>query len=124
MKLTAAAQKRLENLHIAVWLLKDYSWCASAHWLGLLMIVPTIGLAVHLAYQTRRDSEDFIHNLAVVSWLLANVTWMMGEFYFEDGTRPIARWFFYAGLVLLALHYTRGAVIALKRRWAAARPLP
>jgi hypothetical protein len=124
MNMTAAGTKRLENLHIAVWLLKDYSWCATTRWLGLLMVIPTIGLAIHLAYQTRRDAEDFIHNLAVVCWLAANVTWMTGEFYFNDGTRPFARGFFYAGLGLLALHYGWGALAALKRRFGAVRPTP
>jgi len=121
MKITAVGTKRLENLHVAVWLLKDYSWCATARWLGLLMVVPTLGLAVHLAYQTRRDAEDFIHSLAVVFWLAANVTWMTGEFYFEDGTRVYARLFFYAGLALLALHYGWGAVTALRRRFSTTR---
>ena len=124
MTMTAAAStKRLENVHIAVWLLKDYSWCATTRWLGLVMVIPTIGLAVHLAYQTRRDAVDFIHNLAVVCWLAANVTWMTGEFYFNDGTRPYARGFFHAGLALLAAHYAWGAFVALKRRLAALKPV-
>ena len=121
---TNQGTKRLENLHVAVWLLKDYSWCATTRWLGLLMVVPTIGLAVHLAYQTRRDAEDFIHNLAVVFWLAANVIWMTGEFYFEDGTRHYARLCFYAGLVLLAVHYARGGLATLRRRMRTVKPTP
>lgn len=99
--------KKLENLHVTFWLLKDTSWCQ--HWIyfGLLIAVPTLFLSLYLAWQSRKDASDFIHNLAVCLWICANIVWMVGEFFFDDGTRGIAKGFFYAGIALIAVYYTR-----------------
>ena len=48
------AIRRLENAHVAFWLIKDYSWCTSTKWLALAMIGPTLVFAVYIAYRTRR----------------------------------------------------------------------
>ena len=34
-----------------------------------------------------------------------NSVWMIGEFYFDDTTRPYALFFFVLGLLTLASHY-------------------
>ncbi len=120
--------RRLENAHVALWLLKDYSWCTSVKWLGLVMAVPTIVLAVMLARESWKRVEDFLHNAAVCYWIAANITWMLGEFYFQDGTRRYAQIFFYAGLMCVAIYYAwmAGAWLRawwqarLQRSWAAA----
>jgi len=105
--------RRVENAHVAFWLLKDFSWCTSTHWLGLVMVVPTLTLAVRLAHHSQRDAEDFAHNLATCFWIAANVIWMVGEFYFDDGTRRHAQVFFVAGLLVLSTYYAWAAT----RRW-------
>lgn len=40
--------RKLENLHIVLWLIKDLCWAMLWKPLGLIMIVPTIGAALLL----------------------------------------------------------------------------
>ena len=94
-----------ENLHILLWLIKDTCWVQDYHILGLVMIVPTISVAVFLTLRTKKVREEFIHNLAIVFWLCANSVWMIGEFFYNDSTRPYALIFFGMGLITLAVHY-------------------
>jgi len=95
----------LENGHVAIWLVKDFCWCSGFRALGVSMAIPTVGLAAYLVYRTRRELRDLTHNLAVLLWLCANTTWMVGEFWFSDTTRPTAKVFFVAGLIALCLFY-------------------
>ena len=97
--------RAIENLHILLWLIKDTCWVQDYKLAGVIMIIPTIAVALLLTFRTRRIKEEFIHNLAVVLWLCANSTWMIGEFYFDDSMRPFAVVFFILGLVTLAVHY-------------------
>src|SRR5262245_23689592 len=69
------------------------------------MIVPTLFVAVNIAWNTRETREEFIHNVAVFFWICANSIWMIGEFFFDDSTRPFALIFFILGLLTLASHY-------------------
>ncbi len=103
----------LQNMHVLFWLLKDMSWCSSWHKLGLIMVGPTLYLAARIAWETRKSLSEFVHNLAVCLWICANITWMMGEFFYEDGTRPYARIFFFAGLGMLGVYY----LAAPRKRW-------
>jgi len=73
-----------ENLHIIFWLLKDISWAMLWKPLGLLMIVPTLLLAVKITIQTRYIKSELFHNLAVVFWICANCTWMILEFFWPE----------------------------------------
>jgi hypothetical protein len=97
--------RQKENLHILLWLIKDTCWVQDYKIAGLFMIVPTISVAVWLTWKMRQLREEFIHNLAVCFWLMANSVWMIGEFFFNDTTRPFALIFFIAGLSTLAIHY-------------------
>ena len=94
-----------ENAHIALWLLKDTSWVNTWRWFGTLMIVPTLAVALDLAWRSRRDVHEVMHNLAICLWITANAVWMLGEFYAGDAWRPVARIFFFSGLVLMAVYY-------------------
>ncbi len=76
--------RKTENLHILFWLLKDLSWAMLWKPLGLMMIVPTIGAALLITWQTRYIKSEFLHNVAVDFWILANAYWMITEFYFDD----------------------------------------
>jgi len=102
--------KKLENLHVGLWLLKDASWCQEWIKIGMIVSLPTLVLAVKIAYERRRDPEDLVHNIAICLWLCANVVWMIGEFFFDDGTRAISRVFFFSGLALLVGFYLKQAV--------------
>lgn len=95
----------IQNAHVALWLLKDMSWCSSWHKLGLIAVIPTLFLAIKIAWDSRKNVSDFVHNCAVCLWICANITWMCGEFFANDGTRPHAKVFFTAGAVVLCGYY-------------------
>ena len=97
--------RRFENAHILLWLLKDLCWAAEYKTGGLLMIIPTVLVAVYLMWQSRTNRIELVHNVAVCLWISANSTWMIGEFYFENSTKPLAMVFFTLGLLVLLLHY-------------------
>ena len=95
----------LEYLHIYLWLLKDICWVTDWKILGTFMIIPTIGFAILITYLQRNRRGEVVHNFAVLSWISANSTWMIGEFFYNDTTRPIAIIFFCIGLLLLTSYY-------------------
>ena len=69
------------------------------------MALPTVAIALWLTWQMREDYTETAHNIAVCCWIIANSIWMTGEFFFEDGTRPIATVFFGLGIVVLGFYY-------------------
>jgi len=97
--------REYENLHIALWLIKDTCWVSDWKIAGMLMIIPTIGVAIHLAWKSRKNISDLFHNIAVCLWITANATWMTGEFFYEDGLRKYAMIFFAAGIVVVSIYY-------------------
>lgn len=99
-----------ENLHIVLWLIKDTCWVMECKLAGVLMTVPTISLAAYIAFALRSDRTEFVHSLAVCCWIAANSIWMIGEFFYQDGTRPYAAAFFVLGLALIALHYVTSII--------------
>lgn len=99
--------RKLENVHLLLWLAKDISWLMNWKPLGVAMIIPTVALAIWFCWRTRESTADLAFNLAVAAWICANGIWMIGEFYFKDGTRPIAFWFFLAGLFFIIRYYLR-----------------
>jgi hypothetical protein len=73
-----------ENMHIVFWLVKDMSWALKLRWLGVIMFVPTLLLAIIITWQTRKIRSELFHNLAVTCWIIANGYWMICEFFWED----------------------------------------
>ena len=78
--------RRMENMHIAFWLLKDISWCMLWKVLGIAMVIPTLSIAIIIAYRTRNLTSELAHNLAVAFWISANSYWMISEFFGFDET--------------------------------------
>ncbi len=72
--------RKMENMHIIFWLLKDISWCMVWKPIGIAMIFPTLIIAIIISYQTRKIKAELSHNLAVVFWITANSYWMISEF--------------------------------------------
>jgi hypothetical protein len=104
--------RRVENLHILFWLIKDVCWAMNFKMVGMFMIIPTMAVAMIILYQTRHILSEFIHNLAVVFWIVANCTWMIGEFWGIDenlvgkiGLRQMAIVPFAFGLLVLSYYY-------------------
>jgi hypothetical protein len=101
--------RRIENLHILLWLLKDLCWALNLRVLGMIMIIPTLTVAILITWQTRKLTAELLHNLAVVLWITANCLWMTGEFFGWDegtfGTRHLAIIPFSLGLLILVYYY-------------------
>ena len=72
--------RKIENLHIVFWLLKDISWCMVWKPIGILMIFPTLIIAIVIAYRNRQVMSELTHNVAIVFWICANSYWMISEF--------------------------------------------
>src|SRR6266576_87429 len=80
-----ARYRRMENMHIAFWLMKDISWCMLWRELGIATIVPTLSVAIWIAWRNRQIKSELAHNLAIVFWISANAYWMISEFFeFDD----------------------------------------
>jgi len=73
--------RKLENMHIVFWLVKDLSWAMLWRPLGIFMIIPAIGAAIMITWQTLKFKAELFHNLAVDFWICANAYWMTAEFY-------------------------------------------
>lgn len=97
--------REYENLHVALWLLKDTCWVLTWRIAGMVMIVPTVLIAIHIAWMSRKNLSDLMHNIAVALWICANGIWMTGEFYCEDCTRPFAMIFFISGIIVVLYYY-------------------
>jgi hypothetical protein len=82
-----AKYRQMENTHILFWLIKDISWCIVWKTLGILMIAPTLGIALVIAWRTRAFKSELAHNLAIVFWISANSYWMLSEFFGFDTVR-------------------------------------
>ena len=108
-----ARYRKLENLHIVFWLFKDISWCMIWRELGILMIIPTLSVAIYIAYRTREIKAELAHNLAVAFWISANSYWMISEFFgFDDANvfggyegKHLAMIPFIIGVIILAWYY-------------------
>lgn len=98
--------RRLENFHIFLWLLKDMCWVMNFKTVGVVMILPTFGLAAYLTWHARVDFKEFLFNTAVLFWISANGIWMIGEFFYNDGLRPQALVLFCLGILSISLYYT------------------
>lgn len=108
--------RRMENMHIIFWLLKDIAWCMLWRPLGIVMVVPTLLIAILIAWRTRQLRSELAHNLAITFWISANAYWMISEFYGFDeapiwhgyGARYLALIPFTAGVFTLAWYYLIG----------------
>jgi hypothetical protein len=108
-----AAYRKMENTHILFWLVKDIAWCMVWRPLGLLMVAPTLGIALVIAWRTRAYQSELAHNLAIVFWITANSYWMGSEFFGFDTVqvaphitgKNLALVPFLIGLAILGYYY-------------------
>jgi len=111
--------RKFENLHILFWLCKDISWCMEWRPFGVIMIVPTLSLALVITFITRHNKKEMYHNLAVVLWISANSIWMIGEFFgHEVALRGFAKYFFFAGIACIAWYYISDFFITKRKKFA------
>lgn len=120
-----AQYRRTENLHILFWLVKDAFWALNIPLVGMVMIAPTLAVAVWIAWRTRHIAAEFAHNLAITAWIVANCTWMTGEFFGWDdgpyGLRRLALVPFAIGLLILAAYYL--VILPRERRKTVSREI-
>jgi hypothetical protein len=98
--------RHIENFHIVLWLIKDSCWLVHFKTGGVVMVIPTIGMAVYLAVKTRKQMHLLLPNLSVCAWICANATWMLGEF-FDFNHIPLALAFFLSGIAIITHYFIR-----------------
>ncbi len=96
--------RRFENLHIVFWLLKDSCWMLELRWLGALMIIPTLFLAIYIAAKSIPITEFYI-NMAILFWICANSFWMLMEFFNNDNYKDYAIIPFLLGFLFVGIYY-------------------
>ncbi|MFQ3596843.1 MAG: hypothetical protein SNJ55_08275 [Chloroherpetonaceae bacterium] len=104
--------RKFENMHIVLWLLKDVCWVTDFKVGGMVMIAPTLGLALYLTWRFRADRTEVLNNAAVCTWICANSIWMTGEFFFDDTLRPYAVVFFVIGFLFIGTEYALRLIAA------------
>lgn len=114
--------RKLENLHILFWLVKDLCWCLTFKPLGIIMIAPTLLAAIWITWKNRHIVAELAHNLAITIWITANSMWMIAEFYaVDEKVKPYCIIPFSLGIVILLYYYLIYA--PLQRRKENTEPL-
>ena len=98
--------RKYENLHIVFWLIKDSCWMLELKWLGAVMMVPTLFLALYLVMKTFNSIDVYI-SLAIFFWILANSYWMMMEFFNDDHYKSLAAIPFGLGFIMVGVFYLK-----------------
>ncbi len=105
-----ARYRKMENMHIIFWLLKDVSWCLIWKALGIAMIFPTLAIAIIIAWRTRGIKSELAHNLAITFWIIANSYWMISEFF---GWDEVLIWQRFEGKHIAILPFAAGVFTLL-----------
>jgi hypothetical protein len=115
--------RKLENLHIIFWLIKDMAWAMLWKPLAVLMIIPTIGAALIITAQTWKIRSERFHNLAIDFWITANGYWMLSEFFGTDSMRYYAIFPFSIGILIIAYWYLIEAPAQKKKEAIMVQPV-
>ena len=101
--------RKLENLHIVFWLLKDAGWASNFKIGALAMVVPAVTIAFVILHQQWNNISDRFHNIAVALWICANSIWMIGDFFNLDGApfylRKVSLVPFTIGVIVIGYYY-------------------
>ena len=96
--------KQLDNFHIVLWLIKDICWVREFQMLGVIMIIPTVGVALVLTAQSIISKQGFYSNLSILCWMVADSTWMADEF-FGLGIEWVTVGMFATGIASMLYYY-------------------
>ncbi|WP_315817551.1 hypothetical protein [Paraflavitalea speifideaquila] len=108
--------RKLENLHILFWLVKDLCWCLLFRPLGMIMIAPTLLVAVWITWKNKHIVAELAHNLAITIWITANSIWMIAEFYaVDEKVKPYCIIPFSIGILILGYYYLIYAPLQRKK---------
>ena len=97
-----------ENMHIPLWLLKDTCWMMEWRLLGVLMIIPTVLMALYILFKSKGYNEFYI-NLAICFWIAANSYWMCSEFFGFVEYKDFAGIPFVLGMIAVSVYYLKQA---------------
>lgn len=97
-----------ENMHIPLWLLKDTCWMMEWRYLGVIMIIPTVLMAVYILFKSRGYTEFWV-NLAICFWITANSYWMCAEFFGFAEYKDLAGIPFILGMISVSVFYLKSA---------------
>jgi hypothetical protein len=115
--------RKMENLHILFWLVKDICWCMIFKALGIAMIFPTLAIAIFIAWRTRHIMAELTHNVAITLWISANSMWMIAEFIgVDEQVKPYCLIPFSLGLLVLFYYYLIYSPLHKKKEAAAQSP--
>jgi len=73
-------------------------------WLGVIMIIPTLLIAVIIIYHTYKTLDVYL-NLSVFWWILANSFWMYSEFFRGGEYKLMASIPFSFGFLFIGIYY-------------------
>jgi hypothetical protein len=104
--------KILDNLHVALWLLKDLLWSMDNK-LGVILIIPAVVVSIYILVKQFNNRNDIYHNLAICFWILANSTWMTCELYKLNYMNLVYVLFGAGTIVLVYFYFTE----AIKKIW-------
>lgn len=87
----------LDTINSVSWFAMDASWMLETPSVSFAMIVPTVLSAVFLCYIEKRATVTLI-NLAILSWICMNISWMFAEIIGDTHYLPMAKGFFALGV--------------------------
>jgi hypothetical protein len=87
--------RQYENVHTLFWIAKDLAWNEENISLWCLFLIPTIGISADyfvIALEGKNKIIDMAHYAATVIWVLGNIVWALGEFFYDKHDEPIGLW--------------------------------
>lgn len=92
----------LDTMNSFSWFLMDACWMLEVKEVSMLMIFPTVISAILLCFMEKRKTLTFI-NIAVLSWICMNVTWMFSDIFSEAYYLTVAKSCFAIGILFIVL---------------------
>ena len=79
--------RQYENIHVYMWLGKDWAWNAASPITWWISAIPTLYISIDFIYRSsflRHGIINHIHFIVLFTWVTANLIWAWGEIYMAD----------------------------------------
>lgn len=73
--------RKIENLYLICWLIKDMCWMMGFKSIAVFMILPTLLMAFYVMFHSNKNIGFLTVNIAMICWIAANSAWMLHDFY-------------------------------------------
>lgn len=104
-----------ETIHVFLWLGKDYAWCSENLIMWYIFMVPTVLVAADFAWTslwTKKASLiEKVNSCAVLLWVIANMVWAIGDFYYPKTMNDPAHFYDYDGKSSHSLRWYVGWIL-------------